>query len=194
MSNTTTLQDGRSKRSAAVVFSYHPRLTFPAHVRQAQSFETEDAAEEAGPKSGLFLTAGTRLITATGRLSVEKFNVGTKVWTLENGFVPVMEVKRRAIRLSPAQFAQRPVILQRNALGAGAPMRDIRMAPKQALIVDDWTHEPEINKTEKDVTAAQLIERDRAARDLKCKSVTYVWLRFDAPQVVEAEGLLTRVL
>lgn len=194
MTDVTTLQTMPSQPSAVPVFSYHPRLTLPAHIRQAvQPAALPDPAANLFPDSGLCLTAGTRLITSQGRLSVERFQVGTQVWTLENGFQPVIKLARHALRLTPGSFAHRPVVLRRDALGKGAPLRDIRLAPKQALIVDDWTHEPEINDTERDVSAAQLIERDRAARDLKCKSVTYVWLGFDAPQVVEAEGLLTRV-
>lgn len=193
MTDVTTLQPSAKARAASAVFSYHPRLTLPAHIRQAVRPASQPVVgEDLFPDNGVCLTAGTRLITAAGRLSVERFALETKVWTLENGFQPIVEIARQAVRLSPALFAQRPVILRRDALGRGAPLRDIRLAPKQRLIVDDWTHEPEINKIEQDVTAKQLIERDRAARDLKCKSVTYVWFRFSAPQVVEAEGLLTR--
>jgi len=178
-----------------VVFSYHPRLTLPAHIRQATRPELPPLKpKDLLPDNGLCLTSETRLMTSTGRLSAERFRLGTQVWTLENGFQPIAALSRHAVRLSAGSFAQRPVILQRDALGRGAPLRDIRLAPKQSLIVDDWTHEPNINSLEQDVSAKQLIERDRAARDLKCKSVTYIWLRFADPQVVEAEGLLTRVL
>lgn len=193
MPDRTIPQSATPAQTRPVTLNYHPRLTLPAEVRRAKyPCEAVLPKQRVDLDEGLCLTAGTRLITNAGRLPVEKFALGTRVWTLENGFQPLVRIRRCVVRLTPCHFAQRPVVLRRDALGSGAPMRDIRLAPQQSLMVDDWGNDPNIRGQDQEVSAGELIERDRAERDLKCKSVTYFCLGFESPQIVEAEGLLSR--
>ena len=178
-----------------VPLSFHPRLTLPIEARRASVPTHAPIAGDVGTDldARLCFVAGTRLITREGRLAVEKIKEGDLVWTLENGFQTVRSIGRQKVRLSKSCFLRRPVVLRKDALRPGAPLRDIRVSPRVKFLVDDWINEPDLNEAGNYVTASQLIEQDRAERDLYCKSVTYFFITFDAPQVVETEGLLSHV-
>ncbi len=195
MTHMTTLPIPPSDAQAPVTFSFHPRLTLPAHARWAKTPVHAPVAGDAGVEleTHLCFVAGTRLITREGRLPVERLSAGKTVWTLQNGFQPLRAMGRSTIRLSKRCFARRPVLLRKDALRPGAPLRDIRIPPRLNLLVDDWINEPDLNEAGCFVSAAKLIEQDRAQRDLHCKSVTYFYLVFDKPEIVETEGLLSQI-
>ena len=192
---TRITSDPSSDAPAQVNFSFHPRLTVPVGFRWAVDGRGVPSSGDAGVAldERLCIVAGTRLITRAGRVPVERLAQGDMVWTLENGFQPLLSAGRHTVRFGGKTFARRPVILRKDALRPGAPMQDIRLSPKTKLLVDDWINEPDLNAPGTYVTGAQLIEQDRAERDLHCKSVTYFFLEFETPQVVECEGLLSRI-
>ena len=192
---TTSSCELPTRDAAQVKFSFHPRLTVPVGHRWAKRATHVPCRGDAGVAldERLCIVAGTRLITREGRLPVERLAKGDMVWTLENGFQPLLGAERHTVRFGGKTFARRPVILRKDALRPGAPLQDIRLSPKTKLLADDWINEPDLNAPGTYVTGAQLIEQDRVERDLHCKSVTYFALKFAASQVVECDGLLARI-
>lgn len=77
--------------------------------------------------------AGTRIASAAGEVAVEEVRPGDLIRTADGRHVPVRRVGRRTVATAFLPAPQRPVLISAGALGAGLPVRDLRLTADHAL-------------------------------------------------------------
>lgn len=82
--------------------------------------------------------AGTRILTARGRVRVEKLRLNDTVMTLRDGPMPIRWIGQRIYgryfaRLNPHSV---PIMIQRDAIDEGVPSRDVYISPLHNLFID----------------------------------------------------------
>lgn len=141
-------------------------------------------------------TPGTRIRVRGGVKPIEEVKVGDFVLTLDHGFQPVRWVG--SVTLSAGQLLAnpkfRPVIIQRDAFGAGRPARDLTVSPQHRVLLDDWRAELICGEPQVLAAAVHLVN-DSSVRvaGFDC-GVTYIHMQFDHHEIIESEGLLTESL
>ena len=186
MANTTDLD-----RAAGPVFP-----TAAGSVLEALAFAWADNfpwtfAARFDPAAGydfiqfvpLRFAAGTHIAAAEGEVRVEDLRLGDLVVTLAGRGAPLQPVRRiRELRVDvdghPNPATVRPVRIAAGAFGAGWPLRDLFVAPDQALVVDG---EP--------ISPGMLLNGITVAPALDCAEVRYVEIALDRPAVLIAEGV-----
>lgn len=153
---------------------------------------TEGPQDPATGKRPCF-TPGTKIATERGFIAVEKLAVGDRVETFENG---VQAVVRTGVQtLGRAELSQdrslRPVLVTKGALGDNVPNRDMLVSPRQKLLFQSPL--AELCFWQPDVLAPAHLLASTTATDAAKYSgvprVTYIYLVFDAPQLVLADGV-----
>jgi len=81
--------------------------------------------------------AGTRIATPTGEAAVETLAIGDLVLTADGRCVPVKWMGRQTVStLFGMTEGRRPVSIAAGALGKELPVRDLRVTPDHALLID----------------------------------------------------------
>ena len=91
----------------------------------------------AATSGGFCMAAGTRVLTATGEVEVEKLRAGDRVVSAFGGTVPVVWLGHRHVdcRRHPRPFDVWPVRIKAGAFGGGRPSRDLLLSPDHAVYV-----------------------------------------------------------
>ena len=95
---------------------------------------------DAGPISDtdfICFLAGTRIATPDGERPVETLAIGDLILTVDGRTVPVKWMGRQTVSMRFGMFeARRPVSIAAGALGKDLPVRDLRVTPGHALLID----------------------------------------------------------
>jgi Ca2+-binding RTX toxin-like protein len=123
--------------------------------------------------------AGTRILTPSGERPVEALRAGDLVVTAAGRIAPVRWVGHRAVQLRrhPRPRAAAPVRIAAGALGPGTPLRDLRVSPDHALLLDGVL-----------VPALALVDGAAVVQEAWCAAVTYFHVELDRHDVLVAEG------
>lgn len=137
------------------------------------------------------LTSDARLLTGRGRISVSDLVAGDSVWTLDAGMNTLTRVIERKIKFSDQNGYMRPIKIAAGAFGRGAPGCDIRVAPGQRLLINDWRAKHYFGVPEILVQAIDLIGQTGVTRDATCVAETFTYLQFDGFQLIETNGVIS---
>ncbi len=144
---------------------------------------------DAGTGTDVFLSSvvcyasGTRILSADGEKSVEDIAIGDSVITLVGEAhvpQPVKWVGERRINIAthPRPELVAPVRIQRDAFGAGLPVRDLLVSPDHCMLVDGRL-----------IPAKLLINGMSIVQERDTRSVQYFHIELDQHAVLLAEGL-----
>ncbi|MEM7438406.1 MAG: Hint domain-containing protein [Pseudomonadota bacterium] len=127
---------------------------------------------------------GTKIKTDRGPVRVEDLEAGDMIWTLDNGFRPVLTVLGQTVAgngpLAPVEFAP----------GAAGNDAQLLVSPNHRMLIDDWRAQvlyglPSV------LCAAKHLVNGTTIRTRKQASVTYFHLVFDSHQIIRANGALS---
>lgn len=151
--------------------------------------------DEAEPPGGAAcFAAGTRVTGRLGRQRIEDLRPGDPVWTLDRGLQPVRWIGRQTVAFGPETEYLRPVRIAPGALGAGAPAREVVLAPHHRVLVTGWRAELFFGMEEILVPARALTGAEGVTRDTAAPHVSYVGLVFEQHEILEVGGLLCESL
>lgn len=138
-------------------------------------------------------TPGTRILTGTGYVPVEKLRPGDRVRTRDAGLQPLCWVG--AVSFSAADMRARPayspVRIRAHAFGAGRPARDLLVSPQHRILLRHWLAELHFGEREVLVPALHLVNGRSVLREQEPREVSYLHIMCEAHQVIWAEGLAT---
>lgn len=137
------------------------------------------------------LTTDLRVVTDRGRISIGSLVAGNEVWTLDSGLRKLRWVVQRKIKFTEKTDHLRPVHIAAGALGPGTPRDDLRVAPGQRLLINDWRAKHYFGLPEFLVCAVDLVGQPGITRDAVCDSETYAYLHFDDFELIEASGVIS---
>ena len=149
-----------------------------AHLAQAQ-FAPDTGAQEIFTEAGLAL--GTPVLTLDGDLPVEFIMPGDRVIT-RNGMRKVVQVE--VTRVENA----RVVAINRDSLGVGRPVEDMRISPNQMVLIRDWRAKALYGKTEAMIPASRLCDGEFIRPEVMTEA-RFITLRFEGPEVIYAGGM-----
>lgn len=118
-------------------------FTEQSGLQSSQTLQLQAAGSNGGTQwslqndGPLCFMPGTRVATPSGEVVVEALKAGDLVLTAEGAAAPVRWIGRQTFsRLfgDPARIL--PVRIRAGALGGGLPLRDLRVSPDHALLVD----------------------------------------------------------
>lgn len=147
------------------------------------SFVSIDMAQNPG-----FFTPGAMVQTDTGPTPAELLRPGARILTRDDGFQNLKWIGAR--RLSHHMLRDNrdlcPILLRRDALGAGLPLCDTQVSPAQIFVLpqtgDDRSGGPVA------VAARDLVGRDGV--ELLCTlSVLYIHLMFESDATIMVNGV-----
>lgn len=135
-------------------------------------------------------TPGTLIETERGLRPVETIRPGDRVKTRDHGLQPVREVLRRDLTRAELVLrpALRPVRIAAGALGRGLPQRDLTVSPQHRMLIEGSRAELLFGESEVLVPAVHMVGRPGIDRHPGLAGVTYIHLRFDGHEIVQAEG------
>ncbi|MEL6889531.1 MAG: Hint domain-containing protein, partial [Pseudomonadota bacterium] len=119
---------------------------------------------------------------------------GDMVDTLDGGPCPVRWVRSRHQRLEGLEDAHRPVLIQRDALGAGRPLTDLIVSPQHRILVGGAGQLTRLFGSDVLVPAKALtaLAGVRHMRGRHC--ITWVHIALDQHHIVCANGLFAETL
>jgi len=134
--------------------------------------------------------SGTLIDTPNGAVPVEALQPGALVTTPGGTAVPLR------LRLTSSVGAEglartaslRPVLIPAGALGAGLPVRDLRVSRQHRMLVRSRVAQRMFGNEEVLVAAVKLVGHAGIRMDEATRDVTYVHLVFDTHELVFAEG------
>ncbi len=136
-------------------------------------------------------TPGTLIATDWGEVDVDTLAVGDRVLTRDHGYQTIRWIGRRD--LGAAELARlpklRPVLIAKDALGAGMPARDLRVSPQHRLLLRGARAELLTGEAEVLAPAVHFVGRPGVARDAAAAGVRYIHLMFDRHEIVRSNGL-----
>lgn len=137
-------------------------------------------------------TCDTLIETKRGQVAVEKLRPGARVLTRDNGYRPIRWIGRR--RLGAADLAAapqlQPVRIAAGALGEGLPETDMLVSGQQRMLMSGARAELLFGEAEVLAAAAHMLGQPGITRH-RCAEVTYLYLMFDAHEIIRADGAWT---
>lgn len=141
-------------------------------------------------------SAGTMIMTASGRRTVERLRPGDLILTRDNGVQPVLWSGHRILGRADLDLApnQRPIRIKRGALGRGQPERDLIVSPQHRIllcspIVQRMFGQPEVLAPARLLVGVPGIEVIRAS-----DGIAYWHLLFRRHEIIISEGAWTESL
>jgi Hint domain len=137
--------------------------------------------------------AGTMILTADGYIPVERIKAGDRVFTKDNGHVPVSWIGSRKVsaELLAAFPNFRPIRISAGALGEGLPAADLLVSPQHRILIRSKIAQKMFGATEVLVAAKQLLQVDGIDVAADIDSVEYVHFMCNEHEVVIANGAET---
>jgi len=135
------------------------------------------------------LSAATLVSTGAGVRPVRDVVEGDLLATVDHGPQPVRQVIRQRRAFRGPDDPSRPVVISFGALGRGRPRRALTVAPDQRLMIEHPRTGAELL-----IAASKLVGRAGVQRVRGCARADFVNLRFDAHEMILAEGMATESL
>jgi hypothetical protein len=122
---------------------------------------------------------GTMIGTPAGERAVESLQPGDLVTTLDGTAKKVKWIGHRSYEaeFGATQAFVRPVVFKAGSLGAGLPVRDLKVSPQHAVLVDGVM-----------IPAAALVNGASIVRDESKTDVTYFHIEMEGHEAIFAEG------
>jgi len=122
---------------------------------------------------------GTMIATPAGEREVESLQPGDLVTTLDGTAKAVKWIGHRSYEaeFGATQAFVRPVVFKAGSLGAGLPVRDLKVSPQHAVLIDGVM-----------VPAAALVNGASIVRDESKTDVTYFHIEMEGHEAIFAEG------
>jgi len=137
-------------------------------------------------------TPGTQIATARGPVAVEDLRAGDRVLTRDNGMQEIRWIGQRDLSLADliVKPALRPVSIAAGALGAGLPLRDMKVSPQHRMLLEGARAEMLFGETEVLVAATHLQSLPGVEQRLT-QGVRYIHILFDRHEIISADGAWT---
>ncbi len=134
-------------------------------------------------------TPGTGITTPRGLVAAETLSVGDKVLTRDNGIQEIRWVGAKEIRLPEIEKSPelRPVLIRKDALGAGLPMKDTLVSPNHRMLITGDRAQDIFGEREVLVSAKHLIGTDGFS-EAQVLGTTYIHFMCDHHEVVLSNG------
>lgn len=210
---TVTFYDGSTANVSAVVFQDEAGNIFLA---PELSPNADSAVFQSGPivsitgnsvivndgnlttnrNAGDFVTcftAGTLIETPDGPRPVQDLRAGDLVMTVDDGPQPLLWSGTREVDVTAAE-SLRPVLIRKDALGAGLPADDLMVSQQHRVLVRSAIAQRMFGTDEVLVAARQLTALPGIEVVADGGPVTYVHLLFDRHQLVISNGAVTESL
>ncbi len=125
---------------------------------------------------------GTLIATPAGQRPVESLMRGDLVTTADGSAQPVKWVGHRTYEadFGASEAFVRPVVFKAGSLGAGLPVRDLKVSPQHGMLIDGAM-----------VPAAALVTGVSSVRDEAPGAITYFHIELDGHEAILAEGAAT---
>jgi hypothetical protein len=123
--------------------------------------------------------AGTRILTPTGEVPIERLREGDLVQTVSGRTQPIRWIGHRRVdfRRHPERRRILPVRIAAHAFGPGQPKRDLLLSPDHAVFLEDVL-----------IPVRHLID-GRTVVQIECQVMTYYHIELPRHDVVLADGL-----
>lgn len=139
---------------------------------------------------------GTLIRCPAGERPIEALRAGDPVLTRDHGVQPIRWIASR--RLGPAELAAfprlRPVLIRRDALGAGIPDRDLRVSPQHRILLRSHVAQKLFGTPEVLAAAKQLLQIPGLDIDTNAAEVEYFHMLFERHEIVWSNGAETESL
>jgi hypothetical protein len=134
-------------------------------------------------------TPGALVLTDQGEVPVEDLQPGDLVLTRDNGYQPIRWTGRRDLSHAELIVEPRfnPVCIAQGALGAGLPVRDMRVSPQHRMLITGPRAELLFGENEVLVAAKHLVGLPGIEQRLS-RGVSYIHVLFDQHEIVRADG------
>jgi len=134
-------------------------------------------------------TPGTRIACETGEIAVEDLRAGDRVMTRDHGLQVLRWIGRKVLSRDDltADARLQPVLISAGALGAGWPVRDMRVSRQHRMLVTGPRAELLFGSDEVLIRAEHLTHLPGVALAAETE-VTYLHLLFDQHEVVLSDG------
>lgn len=144
----------------------------------------------------LCFCAGTRIETDRGPVPVEDLVPGDRVMTLDHGMQAIRWVGQRGVGLAEtvAHPDILPIRIAAGAMGSGLPRRDLWLSPQHRVMVRSRISERMTGAAEALVAAKHLCGLPGISQVSVPRTVTYLHLRLDRHEVIQADGLWAETL
>ncbi len=127
------------------------------------------------------LCAGTRIRTDHSDAAVESLRIGDSVMTFSGELRPIKWIGRRSYRQPlPEGDDIVPILIRRDALGDGLPVRDLFVSPRHAILIDNML-----------VPAGLLVNGVSIVRASNVQLIEYFHIELQEHDVIFAEGVPT---
>jgi len=151
---------------------------------QTESFENTQGPlfdTELGPAC---FTAGTRIETENGPVSVEELRPGVRVKTLDSGYQSILWIGDTRMR---AAGEHAPIRFAKGAIGNDAALS---VSPEHRMLVTGWKAQLLTGEDEILIAAKHLVNGDTICR-VPGEHVHYFHLLFDRHHIIESHGALS---
>lgn len=136
-------------------------------------------------------TRGSRLLTPSGYCAIEDLALGDLVTTMDHGAQPIRWIGLRrfpaAVLQARAEF--RPILVRKDAFGAGLPDKDLRLSPQHRVLIGDWQAQLLFGEDEILVPIKKLSNDRSVIVDHDIEEVEYYHVLLDQHEVMFCEGL-----
>ncbi len=140
--------------------------------------------------------AGTLIETDRGPRAVEELKVGDWVRGAEGQSLPIVWIGQRTLSAHTLhiQPKYRPVRIQRDALGAGLPSRDLYVSPQHRIVLEGWRAELLFGEDSVFCAAIHLVNGDTVHQVQADKPVTYYHIACEEHAILISHGLRSESL
>ncbi len=126
-------------------------------------------------------TAGTRILTERGEVTIEDLQLGDLVQTMDNGLQPIRWIGNTT---RPAQGHFAPVLIREGALGNTS---DLKVSPNHRMLLTGWRAKALFGTDQILATAASLIN-DHSILRASGGTVEYYHILFDQHEIIFSNG------
>jgi hypothetical protein len=144
----------------------------------------------------LCFVSGTLIKTRHGDVTIEDLTVGDLVYTVDNGYRPILWIGNRIVDETELTLRPKlkPVYIRAGALGNNTPEIDLKVSPQHRVFVRSKIAMRMFGTSEILIPAIKLVELDGIYQLRDCSDVTYWHMMFDVHEIVLSNGAQTESL
>ncbi|MEP1537954.1 MAG: Hint domain-containing protein [Paracoccaceae bacterium] len=138
-------------------------------------------------------TAGCQIKTETGNVPVEQLQVGDKVWTQGDRFLPIEWIGKKSLTKAMLQDKPNlsPVKIQKDALGPNLPSQDMSVSRQHRILITSHVAEMLFGASEVLVPAVGLTNLPGINEELDVDGVEYWHILLADHQIIKCNNLDT---